>query len=115
MPCVINGKRASLLVDTGASVGMLNQGDRKRLALREGRPYNGTLIGAGGEIEARICDTFVTICGKTVSQFVMADMDGIVRSVERETGVRIVGILSLPQMQFMGMQVDANDSLLIIE
>jgi len=36
-------------------------------------------------------------------------------SIERETGIEILGIIGLSQMKITSMQVDANDNMIIIE
>ena len=45
----------------------------------------------------------------------MADIDSIVKSIKRETGIEILGIISLPQMKFVGINIDANDNVITIE
>lgn len=111
----INGKLANLLVDTGATVGLLSRSASKKYALQRGKRFGHTLVGAGGEFTAYYCNTFAQLGGKTLTQFLIADIDNVVRSVKQQTGVEIQGIISLPQMQFVGMQIDANDHLIIIE
>ena len=113
---IVNGKSANFLIDTGASIALISESHRKKFDLKRGRMYNGTIIGAGGEIGmCYICDTFPIINGKQFSQFILTDMSGIIQSIERETGIEILGIISLPQMKINGMQVDANDNLIIFE
>lgn len=107
----VNDKKAYLLVDTGASIGLIDNNKRKKFDLSVGREYNGTLVGAGGEMRnVRHCDTFVEFEGKKISQFLLADIKGVVESIKRETGIEILGIISLPQMSFIGMNIDVNSS-----
>ena len=112
----VSGKPANFLVDTGASVGLMDYDSRKEYNLAVGRKFSGTLVGAGGEMRnVRHCDTFAHIGHVTVPQFLLADISHVVRSIEKETEIRILGILSLPQMKMAGIQIDANDNLIIIE
>lgn len=112
----VNGKQAFFLVDTGASVGLMDERKRKKLGLVRGRKYPGTLVGAGGEVEdIYICDTFAEFYGCTIPQFLLADISAVADSIRRETGYELAGIISLPQMKMAGMQVDANDNLVIFE
>lgn len=104
----VNGKAAYFLLDSGASVGLLDDNQRRDYDLVKGKRYNGTLVGAGGEISARHCDTFVEFEGKTIPQFLLADISGVVDSIRRETGIEILGIISLPQMSIIGMNIDVN-------
>ena len=114
--CTVNGRQGNFLVDTGASVGLIAEDRVRKFGLLEGRRYPGTLIGAGGEISGvRYCNTFANLKGKDIPQFLIADISAVRESIRRETGVEILGIISLPQMKIAGMQVDANDNLIIIE
>lgn len=106
----VNGKAAYFLLDSGASVGLLDDNQRRDYDLVKGRRYNGTIIGAGGEISARHCDTFVEFEGKMIPQFLLADISGVVNSIKRETGIEILGIISLPQMGMIGLNIDINSS-----
>lgn len=105
----VNDKKAYFLIDTGASIGLIDKDKRKKYDLSVGREYNGTLVGAGGEMRnVRHCDTFVEFEGKTIPQFLLADIDSVVSSIKRETGIEILGIISLPQMSMIGMNIDIN-------
>lgn len=108
---LVNGKPARFLLDSGASVALIDKDKKKEYGLKEGKRYNGTLIGAGGEMRnVRHCDTFVEFEGKTIPQFLLADISGVIESIKRETGIEILGIISLPQMSFIGMNIDINSS-----
>lgn len=88
----------------------------KKYGLIKGSKFNGTLVGAGGEINStHVCNTFVHLKDKTISQFLLTDIENIVDSINRETGIKILGIIGLPQMKFTGINIDANDNLIIIE
>ena len=113
---IVNGKAANFLIDSGASVGLIDDTQVKKYGLLVGKRFNGTLVGAGGEMcNIRHCNTFVEVGGKPIPQFLIADIEGVVKSIERETGIKILGIISLPQMKMVGMNVDSNDNLIIIE
>lgn len=108
---LVNGKPACFLVDTGASVGLIHYDKRKEYDLLVGRKYNGTLVGAGGEMRnIRYCDTFVHFEDKVIPQFLLADIDDVVKSIKRETGIEILGIIGLKQMALVGMNIDANSN-----
>ena len=112
----VNGKSANLLVDTGASVGMFDNNQRKEYNLEKGRDYSGTLIGAGGKIKnVKVCNTFAHLEDKQIPQFLLADISNIVESIKKETDIDILGIISLPQMKLAGLGVDANDMEIIVE
>ena len=112
----VNNKGAFFLIDTGATVGLIDESKIKRYNLSKGRAYNGTLVGAVGEMRnVRHCDTFVHFGGKVIPQFLLADIGGVVKSIKKETGIEILGIISLPQMSMIGMNIDINSSEIWLE
>lgn len=114
--CDVGGKTANFLIDTGASLGLIDDNQRKKYNLIIGRKYNGTIIGAGGELNnLSMCDTFVKLKDRSISQFILTDISGIVDSIKRETGINILGIIGLPQMKFVGIQIDTNDNMILLE
>ena len=106
--CRIGGKPAAFLLDTGASVGIIDREFINEYALSEGRRYNGTIVGAGGAMrKVRHCDSFVDLDnGKQLAQFLLADISNVRESIEAETGIAIVGVISWPQMQMAGITLD---------
>lgn len=113
---IVNGKTAYFLIDTGASVGLIDNNQVKKYNIEKGKRFGSTLVGAGGEMRnVRHCSTFVNVGGKDIPQFLLADIEGIVDSIKKETGIEILGIISLPQMKIIGMNIDANDSLILID
>lgn len=112
----VNGKSAYFLIDTGASVGLIDKEKKKKYGLKEGFRYHGTLIGAGGEMkDVKHCDTFVELEGKTIPQFLLADISNVVKSIKRETDIEILGIISLPQMKIAHLGIDCDDMEIIVE
>jgi hypothetical protein len=112
----VNGKDAYFLIDTGASIGMIDYGQRYDYDLKVGRRYGGTLIGAGGEMRnVKHCDTFVHIEDRVIPQFLLADISEVVKSIKRETGIEILGIISLPQCKLANISLDCNDNEIILE
>lgn len=106
---IVNDKPARFLLDSGASVALIDKDRKKEYGLKEGRRFEGTIIGAGGEMRnVRHCDTFVEFEGKKISQFLLADIKGVVESIKRETSIEILGIISLPQMSMIGLNLDIN-------
>ena len=113
---LINNNTANFLIDTGASIALISKDAKKKYNLKCGKRYNGSIVGAGGELgDTYMCDTFPIINNKSFSQFIMVDISDIISSIKKETGIEIIGIISLPQMKFNGMQIDANDNLIIFE
>lgn len=111
----VNGKEINLLVDTGATVGLIADSQIKKLGLKKGREFPSYLVGASGKMDAWYCNTLFEVGGKQVGQFLIADIDAVVRSIARETGITISGILSLPQMAMLGATIDTIKKELRIE
>ena len=112
----VNGKKGFFLIDTGASVGLIAEDKVKKFDIVRGRKYPGSLVGAGGEMEdVYYCNKLVRFGGKDIPQFLITDISGVRNSIERETGIEILGIIGLSQMKIIGLQVDANDNMIIIE
>lgn len=112
----VNGKAAYFLVDTGASVAIMDDNQRRDYDLVEGREFPSKVLGVGGEMkDVHFCNTLVDFHGKMIPQFLLGDISGVVKSIMRETGLKILGIISLPQMRICGLGIDANDNEIIIE
>ena len=112
----VNGKAAHLLIDTGAAVGIYDDNQARDYGLKYGARYHGTLQGVGGDMrDVRVCNTFAEFEGREIPQFLLADLSAIVKSVRKETGIEILGIVGLPQMKIAGLGIDANDMEIIVE
>lgn len=110
----VNDATIYLLVDTGATVGIIDSNQYRMLGAKRGRYFKSTLMAASGEMDAWYCNTLFEVGGKQIGQFLIADIDAVVRSIARETGVTISGILSLPQMAMLGATIDTENKKLII-
>lgn len=109
--CTVNGKYAYFLIDTGAAIGLMDYNQRKKYCLEKGKAYHGKLVGVGGEMNnVYYCNTFVNIENKTIPQFLLADISDIVKSIKLSTGIEILGIIGLPQMAMIGMNIDVNSN-----
>ena len=112
----VNGKPAYMLIDTGASAGMMDVNQADEYDVVVGNKYCGTLIGAGGEMEnVRYTHTMAEFEGKKIPQFLLADISSVVKSIDRETGIKILGIISLPQMKIAHLGIDCDDMDIIVE
>lgn len=107
----VNNKAAYMLIDTGASVGFMDSKQRKDYGLIVGKDFQGRLVGAGGTIHnVKHCNTMAEFQGKVIPQFLLADISDIVKSIKRETGIEILGIVSLKQMAIIGLNIDVNSN-----
>ena len=106
----MNGRDAKFLIDTGATVGVISRNIQKKYGLSVGRKFPKPLVGAGGEFDAFYCNTPAYICNRPITQFLLADISGVVESVKSQTGMEIQGIISLAQMRMVGMTINTNDN-----
>lgn len=112
----VNGKSAYMLIDTGASAGMMDVNQADEYDVVVGNKYCGTLIGAGGEMQdVRHTHTMAEFEGRKIPQFLLADISSVVKSIDRETGIKILGIISLPQMKIAHLGIDCDDMDIIVE
>ena len=102
----LNGKEAKLLIDTGAVAGIISDDVVKKFDLKVNKAKKYYMQGAGGKFKAYLCETPLSIGGKLMYQFLVADIDNLIKSILTETGVEIDGIISLPQMK--GLNIDIN-------
>lgn len=110
----VNDITINLLVDTGATVGIIDSNQYRMLGAVRGKSFKSTLMAASGEMDAWYCNTLFWVGDKQVGQFLIADIGAVVRSIARETGITISGILSLPQMAMLGATIDTGKKKLII-
>lgn len=108
LPIKVNSKSVYFLVDTGASIALVDITKQKELKFKLGSQLAGGLVGAGGEINEvyHVKDLDVDFNGHKIFQFVATNIDGVKASIKRETDYEIFGILSLKQMQDLGMIID---------
>ena len=111
----INGKDAYLLIDTGASAGLLHSKVVKKYNLDVNKAHSVNMVGAGGEFKAYLCKTPLMLSGKPMYQFLIADISSVVESIRRQTGIEIAGLISLSQAKMIGMSIDTDDNYVTLE
>ena len=105
----INGKKAYMLVDTGASCGMFHSKAIKTYKIVKSN-HKVNLVGAGGAFTAYVSNTPFILADKPIYQFVVSDISDVVNSIKRQTGIEIAGIIGLAQMKMMGISIDTDDN-----
>ena len=111
---VINGRKALMLIDTGATVGLLSESIKKPYKLKM-RKHTVTLAGAGGTFKAEHCETPLLLGRTMIYQFYVADISDVINSIKRQTGLEIQGIISLPQCKVAQMEIDTDDNFIKIK
>ena len=95
----INGNNAYALVDTGASLNLIDDNQLKSFKVSR-RFKMGDAQGVGGSTELyHVNNCKVDIEGVPVYQFVSSDLSNIVNSIEAETNIKISCILGIPAIK----------------
>lgn len=105
----INDKKAYMLIDTGATVGMFHKKAVKSYKIVMSN-HSVSLVGAGGAFTAYVSNTPFILGNTPIYQFVVSDISDVVNSIKRQTGIEIAGIIGLNQMKMMGMAIDTDDN-----
>jgi hypothetical protein len=105
-----------MLVDTGASMGLLDANISREYGFTKGQSYAGQVVGVGGESSGmwHTKKLIVDIVGVPLVQFLTTDLNGIVRSIERETGYKIAGIIGYPQAKAAEMKLMLDEGYILI-
>ena len=111
---VFNGRKAHMLIDTGATCGLIDERSVKPYKLLIKKHQTITLAGAGGTFKATRCDTPLLLGRTMIYQFYVADISEVVASIKRQTGIEIQGIISLPQCKTAQMEIDTDDNFIKI-
>ena len=109
---VVNGRQLPMLIDTGATVGLISDKIEGLTIDRKRQPVK--FQGLDGVSKGRRCYTIATLAGKIINQFLVADIEEIQESILQETGITIYGIVGLQQMRFIGMIIDTQNNTITI-
>lgn len=112
IPIKVNGKSVYFLVDTGASVALVDINMQKELKFKLGNKLAGTIVGASGEATEvyHVKDLDVDLNGHKIYQFVATDITAVKESIKKATDYDMFGILSYKQMKDLGMIIDTASS-----
>lgn len=112
---IFNSRKAHMLIDTGATCGLIDARCVKPYKLRMKKYHTITLAGAGGTFKATDCETPFLLGRTMIYQFYVADISDVISSIKRQTGIEIQGIISLPQCKVAEMEIDTDDNLIRIK
>lgn len=107
----INGRKAYMLVDTGASIGVIDSRRLDEYGVGMGSSLGGTTTGVGGSQEEvrHTKNCMVEVGGINLYQFVTFDLSSVASSIERETGIKISGIIGTTQIKMSEMKIDLDN------
>lgn len=107
----INGRKAYMLVDTGASIGVIDSLRLDEYGVGMGSSLGGTVTGVGGSQEEvrHTKNCTVDVGGVKMYQFVTFNLSSVSDSIERETGIKISGIIGTTQIKMSEMKIDLDN------
>ena len=107
----INGRKAYMLVDTGASIGVIDSLRLDEYGVGMGSSLGGTVTGVGGSQEEvrHTKNCTVDVGGVKLYQFVTFNLSSVASSIERETGIKISGIIGTTQIKMSEMKIDLDN------
>ena len=105
----VGDKEAYFLLDTGTNLALIDSTQTYEYNLEKGIEFSGNIIGTGGlGTKAYYCNTPVLIRDKSIKGFLLYDLNQIRNSIQRETGINILGIISYPQMKELGIVLNPS-------
>lgn len=113
IPLKLNGKVVYFLADTGSTMSLVDLSQKDDLGYDLLSKIGGTIVGAGGGETGEVWhvkNLEVEFDDKKIYQFLATDISNVRKSIKRETGYDIAGILGLPQMKELGWIIDVANS-----
>lgn len=107
----INNKKGYMLVDTGASVGLIDIDSIDEYHFDLGKQLDTVISGVSGESQSKVYYTKnlnVDIQGIPVHQLVATDIFSVKHSIKQNTDITICGILGLTQIKMTEMKIAAD-------
>ena len=100
----VGDKKAYFLLDTGSNLAILDSSQISEYKLQQDNQFPGNVIGLTGDsIPTYYCTSIVTVGDKILDGFILSDLSSIRNSIQRETDINILGIISYPQMKQLGI------------
>ena len=105
----VGDKEAYFLLDTGSNLAILDSSQTSEYKLQQDIQFPGNVIGlTGNPIPTYYCTSIVTIGDKILDGFILSDLSSIRNSIQRETDINILGIISYPQMKELGIVLNPS-------
>ena len=110
----INGEKTAMLIDTGSSLNIICSKKLSRYGI-DAKNVNRTVNTISGKSEVYlISKTDIQVKDRTLHNFYSVDILKSCESIERETGIEVVGILGTPAIKELGMVIDLSRGIITI-
>ena len=115
----LNGKKGYFLVDTGSDISIINTGEIKRYKLEERKIYTEgrRVIGFNGATAhvMRVLNANMILGNELdYNKFYSINIEGVARSIEAKTNIRIIGIVGADILLKYNCIIDYNQRELIL-
>jgi hypothetical protein len=112
----LNGKKVNLIVDSGASISVLDLNQQKSLRFMS-YESSSTAVGYGGVANFRAAQGIDLVLGDSIqvkTDFRAQDLSALVSMIKNDQGVRISGILGSDVWKNLHAVIDYRNQVLIV-
>ena len=111
----INGVKAAMLIDTGSSINIICTSKLSKFGGSDKAVKNYAKTISGVRTVYTIKNVNVNVKNRNVSTFYSVDIEASCKSIERETGIEVIGILGTPAIKELGMIIDLKRGIITIK
>ena len=110
----INGVKAAMLIDTGSSMNIICTEKLQRYGI-DSKAVKRSVNTINGQSEVYLVSNIEVYCkNESVDNFYSVNISNSCTSIERETGVEVVGILGTPAIRQLRMVIDVSRGIITI-
>ena len=111
---VVNGKRLSMLIDTGSDVNIVDSDVAKKCDVIVVPTLNYG-VGAGSNFDLHdVRNLTCLVKSRPVTGFIATEIAEAFKPIELKTGIKIAGILGTPAIKELGMVIDLSRGIITI-
>ena len=110
----VNGKKSAMLIDTGSSMNIICTEKLQRYGI-DSKAVKRSVNTVNGQSEVYLVSNINISCkNKSVDNFYSVNISNSCTSIERETGVEVIGILGTPAIRQLRMVIDVYRGIVTI-
>ena len=110
----VNGKKTAMLIDTGSSMNIICTEKLQRYGI-DSKCVKRSVNTINGESEVYLVSNIEVYCkNEAVDNFYSVNISNSCTSIERETGVEVIGILGTPAIRQLRMVIDVYRGIITI-
>ena len=110
----VNGKKSAMLIDTGSSMNIICTEKLKRYGI-DSKSVKRSVNTINGKSEVYLVSNIEVYCkNEAVDNFYSVNISNSCTSIERETGVEVIGILGTPAIRQLRMVIDVYRGIVTI-